>query len=120
LIKKGIYPDTVLVSSSHRTLETLELAGKHFSDDIINIKDLIYHASVETLLNLLEIQDNKETILLVGHNPSMHYLTEILTGSRIDKFPTCALAEIQLTTSWVDIRNVSHTLVNFYIPKDYA
>lgn len=119
-IKKGICPDIVLVSSSHRTLETLELAGKHFSNDTINIKDVIYHASVETLVNLLETQENEETLLLVGHNPSMHYLTEILTGSRIDKFPTCALAEIQLTTSWVDIRNASHTLVNFYTPKDYA
>ena len=119
-IKKGICPDIVLVSSSHRTLETLELAGKHFSNDTINIKDVIYHASVETLVNLLETQENEETLLLVGHNPSMHYLAEILTGSRIDKFPTCALAEIQLTTSWVDIRKASHTLVNFYTPKDYA
>jgi phosphohistidine phosphatase len=120
LIKKNIYPDRVLVSSSYRTLETLELAGKHISTDFINIKDAIYHASVDTLLDLLVTQENDGTILMVGHNPSMHYLTELLTGTIIDKFPTCALAEIELTTSWVDIRHASHTLVNFYTPKDYA
>ena len=120
LIKKNIYPDRVLVSSSYRTLETLELTGKHISADFINIKDAIYHASVETLLDLLETQENDGTLLMVGHNPSMHYLTELLTEARIDKFPTCALAEIELTTSWVDIRYASHTLVKFYTTKDYA
>ncbi|MEK9649708.1 MAG: histidine phosphatase family protein [Gammaproteobacteria bacterium] len=120
LIKKNINPHCVLVSSSYRTLETLELAGKHISDEIINIKDAIYHASVETLLGLLANEENQGTLLLVGHNPAMHCLTEVLTRSHIDKFPTCALAEIELTTSWVDIRNASHTLVNFYTPKDYA
>ena len=120
LINKNIYPDRVLVSSSYRTLETLELAGKHISADLISIKDAMYHASVETLLDLLVTQENEGTLLMVGHNPSMHYLTELLTGSHIDRFPTCALAEIELTTSWVDIKNALHTLVNFYTPKDYA
>ena len=75
---------------------------------------------VQPLKELLHSLENEGALLMVGHNPSMHYLTELLTGTHIDKFPTCALAEIELTTSWVDIRNALHTLVNFYTPKDYA
>ena len=120
ILAQQLYEGIAISGENIGLITYMRTDSVNISADFINIKDAIYHASVDTLLDLLVTQENEGTILMVGHNPSMHYLTELLTGTLIDKFPTCALAEIELTTSWVDIRNASHTLVNFYTPKDYA
>ena len=118
--RQNISPDKVLVSTSHRTLETLELVGSHFSADIIEKSNAIYHASLEQLITLIKPIKDCSTLLLIGHNPSMHQFTEMLTDTSLRRFPTYALAEIEISSDWSGINKASHNLLNFLTPKDYA
>ena len=44
--------------------------------------------------------ENTESIMLVGHNPSMHEITEYLSNKFINKYPTCCLASLAINTEW--------------------
>ena len=50
------------------------------------------------VINMIRSQDNDlNTILVVGHNPSMHEVYEYLTSDSITNFPTCGFAEVSFT-----------------------
>ena len=80
--------------------------------------DSIYHSSVGNLIEILS-QINLETtsVMIIGHNPSMHLMTELLVNQTIDKFPTCALAQIKIVDSWDKLRKHQNKLINFRKPK---
>ena len=43
---------------------------------------------------LAELEDDLDSVLLVGHNPALEMLIFDLTGEDVGKFPTAALAAI--------------------------
>ena len=56
----------------------------------------IYEADLSTLLEVLGgIEDQKDVVILIGHNPVMETLVRFLTGE-IRAMPTAALAKIIL------------------------
>ena len=42
--------------------------------------------------------------MIVGHNPSMHEISEYISGSFIDKFSTCGLSWIAISDEWHQIK----------------
>ena len=64
----------------------------------------LYAAGSEAYFNVLHgLSDNYVRVLLVGHNPGIEELLEILT-SQIHIMPTCSLACLTLEISkWSDI-----------------
>ena len=75
---KKIKLDIVFSSPSKRTRETLE----HFfqlEKPSIKFEESIYHASLDQLLSVIfGTPENLNNIMVVGHNPSMHEITEYL------------------------------------------
>lgn len=64
----------VLCSPVPRTRQTLEIIQKNLNleDNIIEFAPSIYENNYDTLARLVHIQDNNEdTMLIVGHNPSL-------------------------------------------------
>lgn len=107
-----------LCSPAVRTRETLDLlavrppAGTAFEPKI-------YDNDPGLLLSLVaEAPDDAGTVLLVGHNPAVHQFVHDLTGAAPDRFPTCALAVVDLPGVWADVRPGLGTLVTFRSPKD--
>ena len=103
---KKIKLDLVLSSPSKRTKETIE---HFFSKDKPKLEfiDNIYHASMEDILDeLYQISEEINTIMIVGHNPSMHDITEFLTQKFLNKYPTCALAQITTENKGLNLRKV--------------
>ena len=47
--------------------------------------------------------DDLKNIMVVGHNPSMHEITEYLANKLINKYPTCCLAALTIDSSWNEI-----------------
>lgn len=57
----------------------------------------IYDAGRDRLLGVIDgFDDAHEAVLLCGHNPGLHDLVEYFTGEWLGKFPTAALAWIEL------------------------
>ena len=64
----------ILCSPTPRTKQTLPILKEHnsFKDDIIDYAPSIYENCYHTLSRLGDIQNNdEETMLIVGHNPSL-------------------------------------------------
>ncbi|MFG1998422.1 SixA phosphatase family protein [Spirillospora sp. NPDC048911] len=110
-----LVPDRVLCSTAVRTRETLD--GLALQAEV-SFEAQIYDNEPETLLSLVrETDDGVRTLLLVGHNPSVHQLVHDLTGDAPDAFPTCALAVIELTVPWAEAWRGAGTLTLTRTPK---
>ena len=126
LADSGFVPDAVLVSSSRRTASTwLALAeGGSFEIDATYSQGL-YTAGPETALDLVRETDDAVTALLViGHNPTMAYLAQLLDDGTGDEeagcqmatgFPAGALARFAVTDTWVELDLASARLVGFHV-----
>jgi len=71
IAKDGIEPDLIISSPAERARTTSELVvqGGDLAADI-NFEERIYEASPHTLLQVVsDLNDDLETVLLVGHNP---------------------------------------------------
>ncbi|QFG23307.1 histidine phosphatase family protein [Actinomadura sp. WMMB 499] len=114
---RGLVPGYVLCSTAARTRETLERLA--FDDVDASFESRIYDNDPGTLLDLVRgAPDGAATVLLVGHNPSVHLFVHDLAGESPDGFPTCALAVIDLPDGWADVRPGAGTLVTSRTPKD--
>tara|TARA_Y100001970_G_C14022104_1_gene744086 strand:- start:457 stop:897 length:441 start_codon:yes stop_codon:yes gene_type:complete len=80
LAKRGWLPQLVLVSSSRRTIETLEGMSAVIGDASIEIRPEIYHAGLSSLSEQLEDLLEGGTTLILGHNPGSEVLINHLTG----------------------------------------
>ena len=118
--KHNITFDLVLSSPSERTQLTLDLVLSsldHFPTT--TLKESIYHASPFSLTQLIKEQDDAiNNLLIIGHNPGLHVLTEMLTNQSILKFPTCAFAKITNFNHWKDIDTGILNLESLITPKE--
>jgi len=118
--KHSISFDLVLSSPSERTQSTLDLVLRSFDPiPTSNLKECIYHASASSLSQLIKEQDDEvNNLLIIGHNPGLHILTETLTNESIVKFPTCAFAKITNFNHWNDVDASILTLESVITPKE--
>jgi phosphohistidine phosphatase len=109
---EGIAPDLVLCSSAARTRETLERIGL---SGVVE-HDLYGASATELLARLRDVPPSVESVLLIGHNPGTHDLALVLTGEPADKYPTGALATIELD-EWTA---GSGRMIAFVRPRELA
>ncbi|AZM78475.1 histidine phosphatase family protein [Streptomyces sp. KPB2] len=129
LADTGVTFDQALCSTAVRTRETWKLAVQEFPHRPKTVyEERIYEASPGELIAVLnETPDDLSNVLVIGHNPGMEALTEILAGSaeaevreRINRrgFPTAAFAVLTFTGSWKDVEPGMATLVDYWAPTD--
>ncbi len=63
----------------------------------------IYGASSADLYYLIEgLSDNLNSVALVGHNPTLHLISEQFSGNQFPQFPTCSVVKINIDEeSWI-------------------
>jgi phosphohistidine phosphatase len=126
LRRMGVAPEVVLCSPSTRTRQTLKRIapglGKHAD---VRSEPEVYAASAAALLEVLhEVPDEVESVMLIGHNPGIQDLALSLAhagseSTRVkSKFPTAALATLELSASWRELVPGSAELVSFVTPKE--
>jgi phosphohistidine phosphatase len=102
--ERQLRPDLVIASPARRARETaalvLEASGL---DAELRYDERIYEATAGRLLEVLEgVEDDKQEVMLVGHNPGFENLLAHLTGES-RRVPTAALARILLDAEkWVE------------------
>ena len=104
LKEQNIGLDLVLSSTALRARETTELvltAAERMSE--VRNDQRIYEASAQQLLEVVsQIEEEKNEVLLVGHNPGLEELLKRLTG-RLESMGTGTLAKIAIGGSeWTE------------------
>ena len=112
--------DAVLICSpAARTRETAQIMLNYSRLRMDQrFDERISEASLRDLLQVVsESPDDKQTAMLIGHNPGFEELLAFLTGEG-RRMPTCALAKIKLeAASWKDARAGEGNLELFITPK---
>lgn len=95
LVSKGM-PDWVISSPATRARQTAELVCQSMGYAIgrIQYEPRVYEALPETLLDVIEqVPDEVDHLMLVGHNPGLTLLVNML-GGRLDNLPTCSVVSM--------------------------
>lgn len=128
LAAQGVNPDLTLCSTAVRTRETWKLAVPQLAKRPRTVyEERLYDASPGDLVAVLnELPDDIREVLLVGHNPSIQGLAQVLAGSAEDEpgahlerrgFPTSAVAVLTYTGSWKSLEPGAARLVDFWAPN---
>ncbi|HYU60945.1 MAG TPA: histidine phosphatase family protein [Solirubrobacterales bacterium] len=121
-----IRPELVLCSPARRARETLErIAGALGDDAEIRIDSELYGASSSDLLaRIRALPEGIGSAMLIGHNPGIQDLAVSLAGEgpgterMRPKFPTAALATLELDGRWRDLGSGRASLVAFVKPRE--
>ena len=127
MARHGLIPDLALVSPARRAEETWTLVAAAFAKaPRVVIDERIYNANPEKLITVIGESRRARSLLLVGHNPSLHDLAVALIASgdvqareRVsEKLPTSALVVIDLPLNdWSLIHLHAGRLERFVTPR---
>lgn len=113
-------PQLIISSPAERARQTTSLVREAagLTADL-RYDERIYEASVERLMEVVsQIEDAREVVMLVGHNPGFEALLEQLTGET-QRMPTAALACLELDVDkWSKVRENTGRLKWLVKPKE--
>lgn len=121
LINQNFNPDIILCSSAVRTQETavnlVEELG--MNEGLIEYKDVIYNASVREMLEVLnELSEETNSVAIIGHNPTITFFGEYLSGSIIGNMEPSGVATIKFDKlNWGEVSQGTGIFVNYYHPN---
>ncbi|MCX4701891.1 histidine phosphatase family protein [Streptomyces sp. NBC_01352] len=129
LADTGLAFDLALCSTATRTRETWKLAVHELPHRPKTVyEERIYEASPGELIALLnETPDDARDVLLIGHNPGIQGLADILAGAAEGDarermsgrgFPAAAFAVLSFDGSWKSLEPGVATLVDYWAPSD--
>jgi phosphohistidine phosphatase len=127
----GLAPDVILVSSARRTLQTLEALEPWEETPLVEPMDALYLAPAGQLLEVLNgVAETARSVMLIGHNPGLHELAQVLVGEAsmtltnpdlrrlAEGFPTGALTEFSIAGPWASLAAGGGRLLRFLAPRD--
>jgi len=120
----GVRVDAIVSSPALRAIST----AKHIANEIgysrqrIMREPLLYMASPEAMLDVIfALETGANEAMIVGHNPGLTDLANMLTRSSIDNVPTCGVAVIRFSFGeWSDVAPGNGKLISFDYPKKYS
>jgi len=123
---KGYLPDLVLSSDSARTRETWAEASAELGDNKAKIvwSEALYHASAQSMLEVLRGAGTARIVLMLGHNPGIAGFAEMIVRQppghvRFRDYPTAATTVVEFGASdWRDVNWGSGTVLDFVIPRE--
>ncbi|MEV7076763.1 histidine phosphatase family protein [Streptomyces sp. NPDC093990] len=129
LVDSGIPLDLALCSTATRTRETWKLAVQEFPHRPKTVyEERIYEASPGELIAVLnETPDDVHNAVLIGHNPGIQGLADVLAGAsegdarqRMSSrgFPAAAFAVLWFSGPWKSLEPGVATLVDYWAPSD--
>ena len=118
--KRRLCPDLVLSSPARRAKETVKLVLNAAGMKVdVRYDERIYEAEPLQLVEVVsQAPADKSLVLLVGHNPGMEELLQLLTGHS-ERMPTAALAKIKFhIQEWNMLVTAQGSLEGLVKPKE--
>lgn len=118
---KGIVPDKIISSAAKRTTLTAQAIAQQLDIDCVVYDKSIYESSDRELLKVIhKLQNDTDTVFIVGHNPGLNMLAQYLTDQDLDNIPTCAVLGIEFECNdWMDIGDSKGNIILYEYPKKY-
>lgn len=119
LVSKNITADLIVSSPANRTKATAEIFAEELNyTKSIMYNEVLYMAFVNELIETITYTfDTVDTMLLIGHNPSLTALAITLVDFK-EKFEMGGIMEIEFDcNSWIDISKENARLVSYNYPK---
>ena len=105
LREEMLVPDLIISSSARRARMTVEavVTESGYSGEVRFSREL-YAAGPEAYIETLQaLEDGLECVMVVGHNPDLEELLEMLSGEA-EILPTAALSQVELDIDhWQDL-----------------
>jgi phosphohistidine phosphatase len=113
----GMGVDLVVCSTARRARDTAKPVVEALGCPVEYDRS-VYGANADELLDVVHaLDDGLRAVMLVGHNPSMEELTELLCGTS-PAYPTAALGTVQLDVDrWVDVVADGGTFVGLFTAR---
>lgn len=128
LAAQGIVPDVAYVSYAVRTRETWAVVASGAGWDLEPEYDgTLYGTDEDGALDIVRTtSEEARTVVVVGHNPTMGMLVQLLddgageaTGSvALGTFPTSTAAVLDFSGRWRDLAAMSARLRLFHVARD--
>jgi phosphohistidine phosphatase len=120
---KGTKADAIISSPANRAHTT----AKYFADELaidqndILLKEALYEAYAEDVLTIISNLDNQlNTVLIFGHNPTFTSLANRFSREYIANVPTCGIVKIESTTDKWSLLDPKNAVVSdFMYPKEF-
>ena len=113
--------DLMVSSPALRAITTTRLIADEIGYPQASIREemAIYESTVKALLEVIHsLGDEYASVALVGHNPGISGLTFFLANQSILSFPTCAVAELELSADlWSDVSAKSGDILRYSYPN---
>jgi phosphohistidine phosphatase len=124
----ALVPNLVICSTAARARQTWDLVAAKMSDRIpVTFEPRIYEAAADDILDVIKQTANQvHVLLLVGHNPGLRDLAEMLIASGdvearqrlLNKLPTAGLAAIDFPLDdWRKLHPKAGRLDRFVAPR---
>lgn len=127
LAEQAVVPDLVVVSPAMRARQTWDEIAKTVRAREQVIDERLYDNTAADLLDILRaVADEVTTVMLVGHNPSMHAVAAALDDGAGDQaarralhdgYPTCGVAVFDHTGGWTEVGPGTGTVRAFAAPR---
>jgi phosphohistidine phosphatase len=115
-------PELIICSSAVRAKATAQMIAEQlrYSQQRILTSQDLYDGSLRTFLSIVNEQnENIERIMTVGHNPTVSYLLEYLTGDEVGSLVPAGLALVQLTVEqWEAVSQRTGSLLWYKLPEN--
>ena len=122
LAERGTTPEQAIVSDAVRTQQTWAAMAAEAGWTLTPCLDsTLYEADADTALDLVRaLNDDLTTALVLGHNPTMAYLAQVLdTGGSpqlaTTGFPTAAVAVFEYDGPWADLAEGTARLAEVHV-----
>ncbi|WKN41993.1 phosphohistidine phosphatase SixA [Tunicatimonas pelagia] len=124
LKEQGWQPDVIISSPAVRATATAQMVAEqlHYPAQQIDFRPGLYEASLRTFLAIINEQDNQlSRILAVGHNPTVSYLIEYLTGEEVGNVVPGGFALVEFAVeSWSEVSQRTGSLAMYKPPTNIA
>ncbi|QIX28699.1 histidine phosphatase family protein [Nocardioides sp. JQ2195] len=123
-----IHPGMALVSTALRTTTTWQEVSRSLDDDVhLEPSSALYAAEPDSALDLVRATPaDVDTLLVIGHNPTMGVLAQLLDDGEGDPeamvgmltgFPTCSLAVFDVSGDWTGVGEGTLRLTHFHVSR---
>ncbi len=119
LVNKNISIDLIVSSPAKRTKSTAEIFAEELNyTKSIMYNEVLYMAFVNELIETITYTfDTVDTMLLIGHNPSLTALAITLVDFK-EKFKMGGIMEVEFDCdSWIDISKDNAKLISYNYPN---
>jgi phosphohistidine phosphatase len=120
IARRAIRPELIISSPAVRALSTARLVAEAMAvpHHAVRVEPSLYEASIDHYLDVIKtLPDEVQSVLLVGHNPTLTELVNVLAPAAIGDIPACGVVAVGTTAdSWGNVRKNCGKLLFFEHP----